>query len=71
MNNVYEKNSTMLLLGKQQYSSIVSKKAAQRIKDICMAREGEITENAALDAYVMGFLDGRNKKMGNINAGTV
>lgn len=55
---LYDKNDTMILLGQQQYAKIISETAAKKIRDICMAREGEITENAAVDVYILGFLDG-------------
>ncbi len=59
---LYEKNDTMILLGKQQYTKIISETAAKKIWDICKARKGEITENAAVDVYILGFLDGSSHK---------
>lgn len=58
---MYSKNTTMRLLGKQRYGEIVTEEAVQEIKDICRARKGEITENAAIDVYILGFLHGRKR----------
>ena len=58
---MYSKNTTMRLLGKQRYGEIVTEEAVQEIKAVCRARQGEITENAAIDVYILGFLHGRKR----------
>ena len=60
MENCYDKNETMKLLGHQVYSEIINiNELGKLIKDVAQARQVNFDVDAAYDIYTLGYIYGK------------
>lgn len=61
MNNIYAKNDTMRMLGKQYAIPLFweNEEVMQQIKDISEVRPYSFTVDAASDIFMLGYIHGK------------